>query len=249
MAGTTPIYGFPYPEPSDLVANYPALGQDLAEDVETALETKIASTIVDAKGDLIAATAADTVSRLAVGTNGQALIADSTQATGLKWGTAGSLVALNTTAWSAASSVNINSILASTMDAYLIHIDGTATNSTPTINFQLRASGVAATSNYFSQRIYGQSGTLGGERLTSQSSAQIAEANTTARVFVQLMLFGPALAQQTTYIAQNNFPASTASSNYYTGAHTTATAYDGIGFTISAGTFTGNVRIFGYLNS
>jgi hypothetical protein len=34
MPGVTPIYGFPYPEPSDLVANYPALGQQLAEDVE-----------------------------------------------------------------------------------------------------------------------------------------------------------------------------------------------------------------------
>lgn len=49
----------------------------------------VAKSIVDAKGDLIAATAADTVSRLAVGTNGQVLMADSTAATGLKWGTAG----------------------------------------------------------------------------------------------------------------------------------------------------------------
>lgn len=37
MPGATPIFGFPYPDPSDLVANYPALGQDLAEDVETAI--------------------------------------------------------------------------------------------------------------------------------------------------------------------------------------------------------------------
>jgi hypothetical protein len=37
MPGSTPIYGFPYPDPSDLVANYPALGQQLAEDVETEL--------------------------------------------------------------------------------------------------------------------------------------------------------------------------------------------------------------------
>lgn len=37
MAGTTPIYGFPYPESTDLVANYPALGQELAEDVETVI--------------------------------------------------------------------------------------------------------------------------------------------------------------------------------------------------------------------
>lgn len=45
----------------------------------------IQNAIVDAKGDLIAATAADTPARLAVGTNGQILTADSTTATGLKW--------------------------------------------------------------------------------------------------------------------------------------------------------------------
>ena len=48
----------------------------------------IAPTIVDAKGDLIAATAADTPARLAVGTNGQILTADSTASTGLKWAAA-----------------------------------------------------------------------------------------------------------------------------------------------------------------
>ena len=47
----------------------------------------IAKSIVDAKGDLIAATAADTVSRLAIGTNGQVLTADSAEATGMKWAT------------------------------------------------------------------------------------------------------------------------------------------------------------------
>jgi hypothetical protein len=49
----------------------------------------VPASIVDAKGDIIAATAADAVSRLAVGTNGQVLMADSTTATGLKWGVAG----------------------------------------------------------------------------------------------------------------------------------------------------------------
>src|SRR5687768_10936164 len=45
----------------------------------------IASTIVDAKGDLIAATAADTVARLAVGANGTVLTAASGESTGIKW--------------------------------------------------------------------------------------------------------------------------------------------------------------------
>jgi hypothetical protein len=47
----------------------------------------VAKSIVDAKGDLIAATAADTVSRLGVGANGTVLTADSAEATGLKWAT------------------------------------------------------------------------------------------------------------------------------------------------------------------
>ena len=45
----------------------------------------IQNAIVDAKGDLIAASAADTPARLAVGANGTVLTADSAEATGLKW--------------------------------------------------------------------------------------------------------------------------------------------------------------------
>jgi hypothetical protein len=47
----------------------------------------IQNAIVDAKGDIIAATAADTPARLAVGANGTVLTADSAEATGLKWAT------------------------------------------------------------------------------------------------------------------------------------------------------------------
>jgi hypothetical protein len=64
------------------------------------VEGGIQPTIVTAKGDLIAATAASTPARLGVGTNGQLLSADSTAATGLAWTAApssGGMTLLSTT--------------------------------------------------------------------------------------------------------------------------------------------------------
>ena len=56
-----------------------------------AAASAIQATIFDAKGDLIAASAADTAVRVAVGTNGQYLKADSTTASGLAWSTVDAL--------------------------------------------------------------------------------------------------------------------------------------------------------------
>jgi hypothetical protein len=48
----------------------------------------VAKSTYTTKGDIVAATAASTISRLGVGTNGQVLTADSTAATGIKWAAA-----------------------------------------------------------------------------------------------------------------------------------------------------------------
>jgi hypothetical protein len=45
----------------------------------------VSKTIVDAKGDLIVATADNTVARVAVGTDTYVLTADSAEASGVKW--------------------------------------------------------------------------------------------------------------------------------------------------------------------
>ncbi len=57
-------------------------------DTIEALGPLVQNSIVDAKGDLIAGTAADTVARLPVGTNGFVLTADSAEAIGMKWAAA-----------------------------------------------------------------------------------------------------------------------------------------------------------------
>ena len=51
--------------------------------------TAISTSTLTAKGDLLVATANSTIARLGVGTVGQALVVDSTTATGVKWAAAG----------------------------------------------------------------------------------------------------------------------------------------------------------------
>jgi hypothetical protein len=65
----------------------------------------IASSLVTAKGDLIVATGSGVVTNQAVGTNGQVLTADSTEADGVKWATpsSGGMTLLSTTTLSGAS--------------------------------------------------------------------------------------------------------------------------------------------------
>jgi hypothetical protein len=109
---TTSNFGWTTPADTDLVKDGAAAIRTLGNGIDTSLvdlkggttgqvlskasntdldfswvsdATGIPATIFDAKGDLIAATAADTASRLAVGTNGHVLTADSATSTGLKW--------------------------------------------------------------------------------------------------------------------------------------------------------------------
>jgi hypothetical protein len=112
---TTTNYGWTTPNDTDLVKDGAAairtLGSSIDSTVFTNAGASIAKTIVDAKGDIIAATAADTVSRLAVGANDTVLMADSTAATGLKWATpsSGGMTLISTTTLSGAS-VTLSSI-------------------------------------------------------------------------------------------------------------------------------------------
>lgn len=155
MATTTPNFGWPVPTSTDLVKDgataIEALGdsidaslldlkggttgQVLAKASSTDLDfswvaqsgaSAIQNSIVDAKGDLIAATANDTPARLAVGTNGQVLMADSTAATGLKWAAAGGGLTLvkSQAIGTAVSSVTVTGAFSATYESYKIVVTG-----------------------------------------------------------------------------------------------------------------------------
>ena len=116
---TTTNYGWTTPADTDLVKDGASAIRTLGTAIDTTVFNNagaaIAKTIVDAKGDLIVATAADTVARLAVGgTNGHVLQVDSSTASGLKWDAApaGGMTLINTggTSIGGSSTVSISSI-------------------------------------------------------------------------------------------------------------------------------------------
>ena len=74
--------------PNTFVNGTPAVATEVNANftaVKAEVDLKVDSTLVDAKGDLIVATAADTVARQAVGSNGQVLVADSGVTNGVAW--------------------------------------------------------------------------------------------------------------------------------------------------------------------
>jgi len=131
-------YSWTTPDDTDLVKDGAAAIRTLGSSIDTTVFTNagaaVAKSIVDAKGDLIAATAADTVDRLAVGANDTVLTADSTTSTGLKWAVAaaGGMTLLSTITASAASSVSFTSIPAT--HKHLLLITGDARNPSGTDN-------------------------------------------------------------------------------------------------------------------
>jgi hypothetical protein len=90
------------------------------------VEGGIQPTLLDAKGDLIAAAAADTPARLAVGANDTVLTADSTTATGLKWATAGGGAMTLLASGSFSGDTTLSSISSSYTDLELVLTDVTS---------------------------------------------------------------------------------------------------------------------------
>jgi hypothetical protein len=89
----------------------------------------IQNSIVDAKGDLIAASAADTPARLAVGSDGDTLVADSAATTGLSWQgnfAAGKNKIINGdfSIWQRGTSFTVNGY---GPDRFIVEINGTGT--------------------------------------------------------------------------------------------------------------------------
>jgi len=282
MATTTPNFGWTVPTSTDLVKDGAVAietlgdaidgafvdlkggttGQVLAKATGTDLDfawvttddtNAIQNAIVDAKGDLIGATAADTPARLAVGTNGQVLTADSAQATGLKWAaaSAGALVYVGGASFSASSSQSLNSVFTSTYQNYMVVLNITLSGAT-NVYFRFRASGTDnSSSTYQSFASF--------DDINSSSSGTTKLFNGTALLGPDMvetaltMTFANPQAALDTYVSSQDFifgyTSTGAYKSQFAGKFDNTTSFDGFTFYPGAGTMTGNVRVYGIANS
>ena len=116
---TTPNFSWPLIQPTDFVTDLPADLEALADDIDADVwaikgtaDAALPETIIDAAGDLIYGSAADTAARLPIGTAGQ-LLAVNSGATAPEWIAApssGGMTLISTTNLNGSSTVILSSI-------------------------------------------------------------------------------------------------------------------------------------------
>jgi hypothetical protein len=154
------------PSPADEDVLYRDAGSSVWKSRQAVLKN-----VATTKGDLIAAPSANNFSRLAVGSNGQVLTADSTQTLGVKWASAGgggAWTLLNTSTIAGAGGFDISGISGSYNDLILVLIGRTPYGGTSGDDVATRLNNDGG-ANYYRQINLANSGSISTSEYIGQS--------------------------------------------------------------------------------
>jgi len=155
---------------------------------------------------------------------------------------------------SAVSSISINNCFSSTYDNYLVLFSPTSNSSAATtgITMRLRVAGTDSSTNYVSERLFAEAGSVSGianPNGTDEWIMSYCKSGANGQVSVRAELFKPFLATPTGYIASAFGVDSSPFLTINNGAHTASTSFDGFTVAVDVGTITGTIRVYGYQNS
>jgi len=207
------------------------------------------------KGDLYTRTSSADA-RLAVGTNGQTLVADSSTATGLKWATpsGAGLVHINTTSFSNVATQDVDSVFTTTYQSYLIVINSIyAATAANDLLIAFRYSSSTQTINYYGYQQYiNYTGTITTTGQNAANNVLMSQegGTSTFKAAGHLFVFGVGTSGTDYVRVTGQFQAS----NDHGGSHFAsfnefARSYTGFRLLSSSSNITGSVSTYGLANA
>jgi hypothetical protein len=153
----------------------------------------------------------------------------------------------------AVSSINLDNVFTNTYAQYRIIIRLSTVTNFEYLPLRLRASGVTLNSGYNNQYIYNASTTVGsGRSLTETFLLQVSQVPTSSNNAISIIeIINPFQTKNTSGFAFSIDRPETSGieTGYNVGSTDDTTSYDGLNVSQTGGNITGDVYIYGYVNS